>query len=258
MRIILNSEDNESGAYDTNTIVANLRALHEQSKRGTTAAIESVSIPYTYFTVREQNKNLGFTITYDDTTSNFVKTVYPINGGIYGTPSVSTFVSDYNANAHNTANTQSITAALDPRNGRLTFSSTASFVFDFSQWPGAKKMLGFPVDTDVFTSSGNKIHAPNCVDFSYDKYITIRSSEPIFQVGDYNGQNRDVESCLVMRVPVIGAGVQAFGNVVYTPLHLDWKPTRQFPQQVRFELFDDDDQPLDLNGSPWQMTILVQ
>lgn len=198
--------------------------------------ILNAQIPASFYSVNSSNNTLKYTVG----ASNYTLTIASGN---------------YNANTLITAlqngfssNSTPITITIDKLNGKLSFSYTSSFSFQFN---GSTifKILGFDPNTN-YSSVSNNINGVYPCNLLGAKRINIYSNALAnYSIDSFYLTNTSLIQSLSISVP-------AFGLITYQNFTANYGRLKQrFINEIDIQLFDENNNYLDFNNIDWSITL---
>lgn len=230
--------------------------------------IKSVTIPYSFYTTSYYNNNninpgtQYFTLEEDAFAGPYTVTVL-IPFGNYSYSELSTLIQNQLNAAGSPLTDKPYSVTYNTANNKFTFSSSSTvvnfkllFSGEYTSQPDYKKIstiMGFTTDDYTSSSIGGanqSITSPLTSNLSGGYNVIIKSDTLTYQ--NTNFFNNKVNTCII-GIPLISAP----NGIIF------WEDQQLLLQRCRaslmntlnFQLVDDYDNPIDLNGLDWAMVI---
>jgi len=230
--IYINSADRISGSIEDFSVFIQDH-LENVDKN---ISVESLAIPYSYYVVNGNNNTLLAGPTGVDTIT--------LTQGNYTGSELSTELQTQ----LNAVLVPTYTVSFDSNSGKFTYSTGDASEFQIITDTQNYKYLGFDKSSTNSSSSGS-LTSSNVIDVSGSQYIEVRTDLPIHSENNSN-LNRDV----LLRVY---PNSEVFSTIFYQNNNAQVHFTSDKIQRVRFTLFDEFDNQMDLNGLNWSLTLKV-
>lgn len=202
-------------------------------------SIQSLSIPYSYYAINSNNND--FTVDFGTTSATIT-----VTEGNYTLATIATELK-----TQMDAST-SFTWTITGNNLTNKISYTTTDDFDIITDTVNYRWLGFD-KSSTNSSSSSTLVSSNVVDLMATQYIDIRSN--ILVNSTYNRNRGD--RYLLARIPT--RVDNAFDTIFFSSQTMDFvKVKYQHINNISLQLLDDNGNELNLNGLPWNITLILR